>query len=168
MQIVQNMQISIQHFLTPQTVYTYNISMKNLAVKNISGLTHYAYIAVASGLCFDNFRAGRPCFRVNALWRGMKSKSRSRWRLLASGRANQTSESQTMFRSFIASHKMFPPLTFVWGKFGNSLAFFRFFAKISRGMATILDWTLITYIVYLHNSETTHLGNPNTSHICND
>ena len=44
MQIAQSMQISIRHFLTPQTIYV-TFPLKNLAVKNISGL-----VCLASGL----------------------------------------------------------------------------------------------------------------------
>ena len=39
MQIAQSMQISIRHFLIPQTMHI-TFPLKNLAVKNISGLTH--------------------------------------------------------------------------------------------------------------------------------
>ena len=42
MQIAQSMQISIRHFLTPQTMHI-TFPLKNLAVKNISGLTHCRY-----------------------------------------------------------------------------------------------------------------------------
>ena len=42
MQIAQSMQISIWHFLTPQTMHI-TFPLKNLAVKNISGLTHCMY-----------------------------------------------------------------------------------------------------------------------------
>ena len=44
MQIAQSIQISIRHFLTPQTMYI-TFPLKNLAVKNISGL-----VCLASGL----------------------------------------------------------------------------------------------------------------------
>ena len=44
MQIAQSMQISIRHFLTPQTMHI-TFPLKNLAVKNISGL-----VCLASGL----------------------------------------------------------------------------------------------------------------------
>ena len=44
MQIAQSMQISIRHFLTPQTMYI-TFPLKNLAVKNIFGL-----VCLASGL----------------------------------------------------------------------------------------------------------------------
>ena len=43
-QIAQNMQISIRHFLTPQTMYI-TFPLINLAVKDISGL-----VCLASGL----------------------------------------------------------------------------------------------------------------------
>ena len=42
MQIAQSMQISIRHFLNPQTMHI-TFPLKNLAVKNISGLTHCRY-----------------------------------------------------------------------------------------------------------------------------
>ena len=42
MQIAQSMQISIRHFLIPQTMHI-TFPLKNLAVKNISGLTHCRY-----------------------------------------------------------------------------------------------------------------------------
>ena len=42
MQIAQIMQNSIRHFLTPQTMHI-TFPLKNLAVKNISGLTHCRY-----------------------------------------------------------------------------------------------------------------------------
>ena len=42
MQIAQSMQISIRHFLTPQTMHI-TFPLKNLAVKHISGLTHCRY-----------------------------------------------------------------------------------------------------------------------------
>ena len=52
MQIAQSMQISIRHFLTPQTIYV-TFPLKNLAVKNISGL-----VCLASGL---------PCYRADGI-----------------------------------------------------------------------------------------------------
>ena len=42
MQIAQSMQISIRYFLNPQTMHI-TFPLKNLAVKNISGLTHCRY-----------------------------------------------------------------------------------------------------------------------------
>ena len=48
MQIAQSMQISIRHFLTPQTMYI-TFPLKNLAVKNIFGL-----VCLASGLILLN------------------------------------------------------------------------------------------------------------------
>ncbi len=42
MQIAQSMQISIRHFMNPQTMHI-TFPLKNLAVKNISGLTHCRY-----------------------------------------------------------------------------------------------------------------------------
>ena len=42
MQIAQSTQISIRHFLNPQTMHI-TFPLKNLAVKNISGLTHCRY-----------------------------------------------------------------------------------------------------------------------------
>ena len=42
MQFSQSMQISIRYFLTPQTMHI-TFPLKNLAVKNISGLTHCGY-----------------------------------------------------------------------------------------------------------------------------
>ena len=42
MQIAQSMQISIRHFLNPQIMHI-TFPIKNLAVKNISGLTHCRY-----------------------------------------------------------------------------------------------------------------------------
>ena len=46
MQIAQNMQIIVRHFLTPQTMYI-TFPLKNIAVKNISGL-----VCLASGLLY--------------------------------------------------------------------------------------------------------------------
>ena len=44
MKIAQSIQISFRHFLTPQTMYV-TFPLKNIAVKNISGL-----VCLASGL----------------------------------------------------------------------------------------------------------------------
>ena len=41
MQIAQSMQISIRHFLTPQTMYII-FPLKHLAIKNIPGLVYLA------------------------------------------------------------------------------------------------------------------------------
>ena len=53
MQIAQSMQISIRHFLTPQTIFV-TFPLKNLAVKNISGL-----VCLASGLALSDDRVAR-------------------------------------------------------------------------------------------------------------
>ena len=50
MQIAQSMQISIRHFLTPQTMHI-TFPLKNLAVKNISGLTHCRYSSGKWTMC---------------------------------------------------------------------------------------------------------------------
>ena len=52
MQIAQSMQISIRHFLNPQTMHI-TFPLKNLAVKNISGLTHCRYSSDKWTICVN-------------------------------------------------------------------------------------------------------------------
>ena len=74
MQIAQSMQISIRHFLNPQTMHI-TFPLKNLAVKNISGLTHCRY---SSGKWTNPFPVGwaHPvslvlCFSILSLLAGL-------------------------------------------------------------------------------------------------
>ncbi len=65
MQIAQSIQISIRHCLTPQTRYV-TFPLKNLAVKNISGL-----VCLASGLVpFEQVENGQWKYKHNvSKWR---------------------------------------------------------------------------------------------------